>query len=211
LLLEEVELPFPCMTLIRTLSVQKWQIVGWTAIGVSLTVGVVWMTYGFGEIGMRIAIRLTARSSCLLFLLAFISSALAALWPVGWAQWLRSNRRYLGLSFAVSHAWHAIAIFGLALISSGKAISYSPGGMLGYLFIGAMAATSSNRAKQQLGNRFWYTLHAMGAYYLWLAFLISFGKRWSVSPIYPFMTGLLVIAMALRIFRWINREATIQD
>jgi methionine sulfoxide reductase heme-binding subunit len=199
------------MALSSPLSIQKWQIVSWATVAVSLMVGVIWLVNGLGETGMRIAIRLTARSSCLLFLLAFLSSTLAALWPAFWTQWLRQNRRYLGLSFAVSHTWHAIAILGLCSISSGKAISYSPGGMLGYVFIGLMAATSSNQAKQWIGDRPWHILHSMGAYYIWLAFLVSFGKKWTIAPIYPLMTGLLVVAMGIRIIYWVNRKRTIQE
>jgi methionine sulfoxide reductase heme-binding subunit len=199
------------MALSSTLSVQKWQIVSWTIFAVSLMVGAIWLVNGLGETGMRIAIRLTARSSCLLFLLAFLSSTLAALWPAFWTQWLRQNRRYLGLSFAASHTWHAIAILGLCSISSGKAISHSPGGMLGYVFIGLMAATSSNQAKQWIGDRPWHILHSMGAYYIWLAFLVSFGKKWTIAPIYPLMTGLLVVAMGIRIIYWVNRKRTIQE
>ncbi|MGB8699491.1 MAG: hypothetical protein WCD18_08755 [Thermosynechococcaceae cyanobacterium] len=192
------------MTLTPNISFQKWHIIGWVTLFVSLMVGAIWLINGLGETGMRIAIRLTARSSCLLFLLAFLGSTLATLWPTAWTQWLSQNRRYFGLSFAVSHAWHAIAIGGLAVVSSGKAMSYSPGGMLGYLFIGFMSATSFDRARAWLGGRPWQILHTVGAYYLWLAFFISFGKKWAIAPIYPLMTGLLAIAMMLRIGRYIS-------
>lgn len=192
-----------------SISVQKWQIVGWAAIAISLMVGGVWLVNGLTETGMRIAIRWTARSSCLLFLLAFTGSTLAALWPGLWTQWLRKNRRYLGLSFAVSHGWHAIAIAGLAWISSGKAVGYSPGAILGYVFIGLMTLTSSDRAVQWLGVRHWQILHSVGAYYLWLAFFVSFSKKWSVALIYPAMTGLLAIAIGLRAHTWIQRKINV--
>jgi methionine sulfoxide reductase heme-binding subunit len=199
------------MTSISEIPVQKWHIVLWAAFVVFLMVAGVVMVNGFGETGMRIVIRLTARSSCLLFLFAFLGSTLAALWPSVWTQWLRTNRRYFGLSFAISHAWHAIAILGLMLISSGQAISYSPGGMLGYVFIALMTATSSDRALQWLGDRKWYILHTVGAYYIWLAFIVTFGKKCALAPIYPFMTGLLVIAMGLRIGNSIRRRIAISS
>jgi methionine sulfoxide reductase heme-binding subunit len=186
-----------------TAFIQRWQIVTCSALLVSLVVGAISLTHGLNETGLRIAIRFTARSSCVLFLMAFVGSSLAALWPSAITQWLRANRRYFGLSFAASHAWHAIAILGLAFISQGKAINYSPGGMLGYVFIVLMAATSNNGAMQWLGDRRWQILHLVGAYYLWIAFFVSFSKHWTISFIYPALTVLLVIAMGLRVFNLI--------
>jgi methionine sulfoxide reductase heme-binding subunit len=189
-----------------TAFIQRWHIVACSTLMVSLAVGAIALLYGLTETGLRIAIRFTARSSCVLFLLAFVGSSLAALWPSAITQWLRANRRYFGLSFAASHVWHAIAIIGLAFFSQGKAISYSPGGMLGYVFIVLMAATSNNGAMQWLGDRRWQILHLVGAYYLWIAFFVSFSKRWTVSFIYPSLTVLLVVAMGLRIFNLIDRR-----
>ena len=55
-------------------------------------------------------IRFTARTSLLLFCLAFSAAALARLWPNAWTRWQRRNRRYLGVTFAASHGIHAVAI-----------------------------------------------------------------------------------------------------
>src|SRR6201999_4612294 len=64
--------------------------------------------------GVRAVIRFTARSSLMLFCLAFSAGALARLWPNAWTRWQRRNRRYLGVSFAASHAIHAVAIIAFA-------------------------------------------------------------------------------------------------
>ena len=61
--------------------------------------------------GVRMVIRFTARTSLLFFCLAFSAAALARLWPNAWTRWQRRNRRYLGVTFAASHAIHAIAGF----------------------------------------------------------------------------------------------------
>jgi hypothetical protein len=47
--------------------------------------------------------------------MAFTASALWKLWPAAWSRWQLGNRRYLGLSFAISHAIHLMAIVGIAL------------------------------------------------------------------------------------------------
>src|ERR1700733_8055365 len=97
--------------------------------------------------GVRMVIRFTARSSLLLSCLAFGAAALARLWPNAWTSWQRRNRRYLGLSFAASHAIHAVAIVVFAKMDPAgfaeatSAASYIFGG-IGYAFIIAMSATS---------------------------------------------------------------------
>ena len=99
---------------------------------------------------MRMVIRFTARTSLVLFCLAFSAAALARLWPNAWTRWLRRNRRYLGVSFAASHAIHAVAIAAFAVMdpagyaAATSITSYIFGG-IGYAFIIAMTATSFDR------------------------------------------------------------------
>lgn len=139
------------------------------------------------EQAWRAAIRLTARTSALLFLLAFGAAAAAALWPGPFTRWARRNRRYLGLSFAASHAIHAFTFLSLASLSAtlGSQV-LSPGmlvvGGIGYFFVFALAATSSDRAQAVLGMRWWRRLHAIGTHWLWLQFLVSFIKHAAEHP-----------------------------
>jgi methionine sulfoxide reductase heme-binding subunit len=69
-----------------------------------------------------------------------------------------------------------------------------------------MVATSWDGAMQWLGERRWHVLHTVGAYYLWIAFFVSFAKYGTIALIYPFLTGLLVVAMGLRIGNLIYRR-----
>jgi hypothetical protein len=64
--------------------------------------------------GLRRVIRATARTSLVLFALAFTAAALVQLAPGAATRWERRNRRYLGVSFAVSHAIHLAALVVLA-------------------------------------------------------------------------------------------------
>ncbi|MHC4042614.1 hypothetical protein [Bradyrhizobium sp. 23AC] len=153
--------------------------------------------------GVRMVIRFTARSSLLLFCLAFSAAALARLWPSAWTRWQRRNRRYLGLSFAASHAIHAVAIVVFAWMDPASfaeatsAVSYIFGG-IGYGFIIAMSATSFDRTAARIGSRAWRTLHLVGGYYLWLQFMVSFGKRVPAMPLYAAFLIPLLIVMMLR-------------
>lgn len=153
--------------------------------------------------GVRMAIRFTARSSLLLFCLAFGAAALARLWPNAWTRWQRRNRRYLGLSFAASHAIHAVAIVAFAnmdpagFAEATSAASYIFGG-IGYAAIIAMSATSFDRTAAMLGPRAWRGLRLVCGYYLWVQFMVSFGKRVPAMPAYAAFLVPLLLVMALR-------------
>ena len=154
--------------------------------------------------GVRMVIRFTARSSLLLFCLAFSAAALARLWPNAWTRWQRRNRRYLGLSFAVSHAIHAIAIVAFARMDpAGFAEATSPTsyifGGIGYAMIIAMSATSFDRTAALIGPRAFRALHLVGGYYLWFQFMVSFGKRVPAMPPYAAFLLPLLVVMALRL------------
>lgn len=154
--------------------------------------------------GLRLTIRLTARTSLLLFLAAFVASAAVRLRPGVATRWLLRNRRYLGLSFATSHLIHAAAIVALArldpalfwrLSNPGSIVS---GGIV-YVFILALAATSSDRAVRGLGPRAWRRLHGAGVWVIWLGFMVTFGKRVPVHPAYALALVLLVGALIARL------------
>lgn len=153
--------------------------------------------------GIRMVIRFTARSSLLLFCLAFGAAALAQLWPNAWTRWQRRNRRYLGLSFAASHAIHAVAIVAFAKMDvagfaeATSAASYIFGG-IGYAVIVAMSATSFDRTAALIGPRARRALHLVGGYYLWFQFMVSFGKRVPAMPLYAAFVIPLLAVMMLR-------------
>ncbi|EHC18542.1 hypothetical protein [Fischerella thermalis] len=98
-------------------SIQGSRIVGLSALEIGTMVAVIWLVHGIDEQGMRMTIGGTARTSCILFLCAFVASALRRIWSNSISAWLLQNRRYLGLSFAVSHTYHAIACTGLWFVT----------------------------------------------------------------------------------------------
>jgi DMSO/TMAO reductase YedYZ heme-binding membrane subunit len=153
--------------------------------------------------GIRMVVRFTARTSLLLFCLAFGAAALVKLWPNAWTRWQRRNRRYLGVTFAASHGLHAIAIAafaGLAPLDYAAATniaSYVFGG-IGYGFIVAMTATSFDRTASVIGPRAWRMLHLTGGYYLLAQFTVSFGKRIPEMPLYALFLVPLLAVFTLR-------------
>jgi sulfoxide reductase heme-binding subunit YedZ len=157
--------------------------------------------------GVRAAIRLTARTSLVLFTLAFTASAAFRLWPSRFTRWQRQNRRQLGLAFAVSHGVHLVAIIAFARLDPhGFAARTTTGsllsGSLAYAFIAAMSLTSFDRTAAWLGARRWRILHGAGSYYIWMSFVIAFAKRVPAEPAY--LVGVVILGAALGA-RWLPR------
>ncbi|QDW40204.1 hypothetical protein FFI89_025585 [Bradyrhizobium sp. KBS0727] len=169
---------------------------------VALSLGIAGMRQ-FEVDGVRMVIRFTARTSLLFFCLAFSAAALARLWPNAWTRWQRRNRRTLGVTFAASHAIHAIAIVCFAVMDpvdytgATSIASYVFGG-IGYAFIVAMTATSFDQTAAAIGARAWRMLHLTGGYYLLLQFMVSFGKRIPDMPLYALFLIPLLAVFALR-------------
>ena len=186
-----------------------WLLAMLTLVLLALSVWIAGMR-DFGVEGVRAVIRFTARSSLLLFCLAFSAGALAHLWPNAWTSWQRRNRRYLGLGFAASHAIHALAIVCFALLSpplfaeNTSPASYIFGGV-GYAAILAMSATSFDGAVAAIGPRAWRRLHLVCGYYLLLQFMVSFGKRMPAMPLYALFLIPLFAVLALRMIAMAKR------
>jgi hypothetical protein len=160
--------------------------------------------HGWDAEGIRLVIRATARTSLLLFVLAFTASAMVELLPSEATRWQRRNRRYLGVSFAVSHLIHLIAILSLASIDQAlfwKLTNINTIVLAGtaYLFIAAMAATSFDGAAAWLGPRKWRLLHLVGGWYIWISFAVAVGKRVPLDRFYWPMAALVLAAGVVRL------------
>jgi DMSO/TMAO reductase YedYZ heme-binding membrane subunit len=189
---------------------------GWRLVGV-LSLLLVAMTGWFlashgGDVeGLRLAIRATARTSLVLFVIAFTASALADLLPSEVTRWQRRNRRYLGVSFAVSHFIHLGVILALASVDQAlfwKLTNLSTIVLAGsvYLFIAAMAATSFDRTAAWLGPRKWRLLHLIGGWYIWISFAVAIGKRVPLDRFYWPMAALVLAAAIVRLIAMFRRN-----
>ena len=174
------------------------------ALALVAMVALVLALEGSGEAGIRAVIRWTARSSLALFLATFVASSLRRLWRAPASAWLLRNRRALGLSFAVSHALHLAGI--LALAAWVPTATFVPatvvGGGIGYAFIAAMAATSSDAAVRRLGARRWRLLHRTGSWVLFAIFAQSYLPRSFANPAYAPLGLAVAAALALRLAAW---------
>jgi hypothetical protein len=154
--------------------------------------------------GIRLVIRATARTSLVLFVLAFTASAMVELLPSDATRWQRRNRRYLGVSFAVSHFIHLAAIVSLAVVDKVLFWKLTNLGTIvlagaAYLFIAAMAATSFDRSAAWLGPPKWRLLHLVGGWYIWISFAVAIGKRVPLDRFYWPMAALILAAGLVRL------------
>ena len=178
---------------------QEWRIVGFSALLIGTICAFVGLIHGVSEEGMRMAIRVTGRTSTILFVSAFIASSLQKIWKIPLSTWMLKNRRYLGLSMAVSHTYHAVALVGLWFVTNGAAPQIEPLGTLGYVLLIVLTVTSFKIPAKWLGKRGWKVLHKTAMHYLWLGLLFEYGMKLSKSDLIalPFVI-LLVLAMMLR-------------
>ncbi|MFB7878726.1 hypothetical protein ACFC06_26080 [Nocardia sp. NPDC056064] len=159
---------------------------------------------GWDTDGYRLLIRSTARTSLVLFLSAFLALALHTLRPAEPTRWLVRNRRYLGLSFAMSHGIHLAAIIALATTDSptfwtlASALSIIVGG-LGYLAIVFLVATSFDRVTSWFRTDRWHSVVGAGTWLIWFLFVYINASRIPGNPWYAIPVAILVGALVVRI------------
>ena len=150
----------------------------------------------------------TGRSSLVLFSMAFVASSVQRLWPSSISQWMLQNRRWIGLSFASSHAIHLALIVAMSFnfpepfLSEQSAGKWVLGGV-GYLFVALMALTSTNGAQRWMGMTSWKRLHLIGSYWLWAQFALTYVGHVKKGP-KDFYAPFLVFTLALLVIRCVG-------
>jgi DMSO/TMAO reductase YedYZ heme-binding membrane subunit len=182
---------------------------GWSLFGLAAAVSAVLPLLlaahaGFAIESLRLGLQLTARSSAVLFLLAMTASAVAFLWPNAFTRWQRANRRIFGLAFAFSHLVHAGFVVAFAAQGADYyAEAMTPvmvvAGAIGYTLIILMTLTSFRAPAALIGPKVWAVLHMVGVHWLWLQFVIAFGKRATQGPVYWAFLAAFAVAMMLRV------------
>lgn len=174
-----------------------------TLIALVTAVAAIWVG---GADGANLGIRITARTSAVLFLLAFTASSLYQLWPGPFTAWVRRNRRYLGVAFFGSHVVHAVCIVATVVIDQPRfetGVDHTPHGVyvldaIGYAFLIAMTVTSFDGVAHRMRYATWKRLHLTGSYVIWLTFFVAYWRRGISYPQYygPF---LLIVLAALTV------------
>ncbi|MEZ4884259.1 MAG: hypothetical protein R3E32_05920 [Chitinophagales bacterium] len=189
---------------------KKWSIVQVT-VGLSIMIFLsFFMVLGFNEVSTREAIKWSARISFLLFCSAFVASSLHHLLQNIFSAWLLTNRKYIGISFAIIHLIHLKfllilqyyfhPVFDLAAKTSIAA------GSIAYLFIVLMLLTSFSFFAQYLTTRQWKILHTVGGYWIWSIFMSSYWKRSLTESAHIPLVVILVVVLILRIWYFVSKR-----
>lgn len=143
------------------------------------------------------------------FLLAFVTSSVARLWPGSVSGWLLRNRRYFGLAFAYGMAWH-FAFVGYYFVRFGDPLNRTALvlDLIGLLFLLALTLTSFRPVARQLTPAGWRFLHKTGVYAIWLlATDINLGAaRGHGDALHISMLIALLGAWMLRLAAWSKRR-----
>ena len=172
-------------------------------------VGLILSLEGINVEGVAMMIRATARTSMLLFSLAFAAASMHYLWKNNLTRSLLVNRRYLGLSFAYSHYLHLFGILYLQffetqpLIEERGWVIVSLGGVA-YVLLTLMAFTSTDEMIRKMGTQNWQRLHRIGSFYIWIVFATSYFPRALKEPFYIPFAVILVLAMTLRLVKYLK-------
>lgn len=185
-------------------SLHGWRLFSFLAVLVLIVTALsLWAQPQWVE-ALRSAIRATARTSFALFLATFLASSLATLVPSSFTRGLLRERRFLGLSFAFSHAVHAaLIVLYVKLFPEtfwhGRSAAANIPGSAGYVFIILLAATSFPAAVKLLGVRAWKMLHSTGTWVIAGVFVLSFYKRLPLGSWYPLGFALISAAIAIKL------------
>jgi sulfoxide reductase heme-binding subunit YedZ len=154
-------------------------------------------------------VRWTARTSLVMFVLAFVARPLVQLrpkWRIG--KWLLAERKWLGLGFAVSHLAHFIGILMLALPDFGAFVRQQNPTILiaalTFVLLFAMAITSIETIKRRIPARAWKRLHRTGMYFAWLAFTATYAGLIAVHPLFALPTLVLLAIASVRIAAFVR-------
>jgi len=189
-----------------------WQVVQLTT-GLSILLYlIIFGFYGFTETANREAIQWSGRISFVCFNLAFVANSLHQILKNSLSFWLLMNRKYWGISFAISHWIHLFflgilqyAFHPVFIVAQPSSIA---AGVLAYFFLTMMLFTSFERFAQLISKKNWKLLHLIGGSWIWIIFMSTYLKRALTEPAHWVYVGLLLSVLLLRILQWTKKRGT---
>lgn len=189
----------------------SWDIVKFVVLISCILFTGVFLLYGWNEDGLRHNIRWTARISFVLFCMAFSASSVHWYVRNSLSWWLRMNRKFIGVSFAIIHLIHLVTILLLQYffhpVFESAAITSIVGGGGAYLLIILMLVTSFERFAKYLSNKHWKYLHTTGGYWIWIVFLSTYLKRVD-EPIHWLYVLILFFVLGFRILFFFKNDSS---
>jgi methionine sulfoxide reductase heme-binding subunit len=164
--------------------------------------------FGGGADAAHAIVRWTARTSLVLFTLAYVSRPLVQLRPTRTNRDVLAYRKWIGLGFAVSHGFHLAGIIAIMWPDPGGFIrSQDPTiivAVITFLLLGAMAITSNERIKKAMPPKAWKRLHRTGMHFAWVSFTATYAAAIVDSPAYALPTLVLLVIAGIRAGAWLR-------
>lgn len=191
-----------------------WQLTGSLLTATLLCYALIFLFGGLTEDSTRLAIRWSARFAVVFFCAAFGASALQYFFQNSFTFWLRMNRKYLGIAFAITHLCHLGFLILLQqrfhpVFDLAKTSSLLAGGTA-YFFVVAMLLTSFDTFSKRLSPRQWKWLHTIGGWWIWAIFFNSNLKNVLKYPGYLPLFLLLVGVAVLRVMLILRKKKILQ-
>mgnify|MGYP007063372719 FL=1 len=205
-------------------AVNEWRLFWLISIPMSMVILVKMMSTDLSSApGVSEMISFSVRWAVPFIYLVVAASAIQVLYTGPVPLWLRRNRKYLGLCFAVAMAWQGLFIF---MMSNFYRAYYFEEiyffrdeleGSTGYIFLAAMVLTTFQFARKRLSPAQWRLAHLSGMYFLWA---YPFSVYWwnlhyyaQPRPIDYVFYWAGFLAFALRIAAWGKKyqQTALQD
>ena len=159
--------------------------------------------------------RYTARISFFFFIISFSASSMCTLFSNRFTRFVRNQRRYIGLSFALAHTVHLFALATFFITSSLPPDIFTlVAGGLGYAVMYWMAVTSNDKAVKKLGFSRWKLLHKFGVNYIAIIFTVTYFGRLVrenfVSIEFSLLLSIVFFAFLLRMLNFLRTRNTVK-
>jgi methionine sulfoxide reductase heme-binding subunit len=155
-------------------------------------------------------VRWTARTSLVVFVLAYVARPAQQLWRTTFTRSLLAERKWIGLGFATSHLAHLAGILAFASTDFGAFLRAQPPtnaiAALTFLLLFAMALTSIERVKRKLSARSWKRLHRTGMHLAWLSFTATYTNAIAASAFYVIPSAVLLAIAGIRVAAWVRQR-----
>ena len=188
------------------ISIWRWRLLFALLLSTVLFYALIFLFEGFHQESTRLAIRWSARFAAVFFCAAFGASTFQHFGKGGFTYWLRMNRKYFGIAYAITHFFHLGFLVLLQnyfhpVFTLAKTTSLMAGGMA-YFFAGTMLLTSFDAFSRHLSPSQWKWLHTIGGWWIWGIFVKSYAKNALSYPGYMVIFLLLAVTALLKVIRY---------
>ena len=135
------------------------------------------------------------------FLMAFCASSMQQVFPSTFSRWLRANRRYIGLAFAVVVGWQFATICRFSLRFPSELVSFHADAFQYledsiFIYVGLMVLTSFRFVYRHMSLAAWRHLHKTGIFLLGSLFFSNYLFELTVRSDMKTMIETLAFALA---------------